>query len=259
MPWIAGIADAMTEDDDGKTISIYEIKASQDRNWTDNALLQIIMYALMLGKTWFRLHILNPFQNQKISYYFDTKQILSLRKELLKDVLIWNVNSYMAKTYPSTRNNKKLDVSNTLFLNIIKNDEGEITQASILNMLSPIKCEFIYSKYSSSGMQKTKEMSKQERFACESEISSDDILKELADILKSDMYKDKVIWSFDNYDDIIYTNSIKHFYNLKEFKDIIEYFKYAKNEELQYSADLEDSLFQNIFCLSYMFIQNYFV
>lgn len=259
MPWLAGVADAMTEDDDGKTISIYEIKASQDRNWTDNALLQIIMYALMLGKTWFRLHILNPFQNQKISYHFDTKQILSLRKELLKDILLWNVNSYMAKTYPSTRTNKKLDVSNTLFVNIIKNEEGEIKQASVLNMLSPIKCEFVYSKYSSSGMQKTKKMTKQEKFACESEMSSGDIEKELRELLHSEIYKDKVIWSFDSYDDIIYMNSIKHFYNMKEFSDIVEYFNYKKNDELQYSADLEDSLFKNIFCLSYMFIKNYFV
>jgi len=258
MPWIAGIADAMTEDTDGKTVSIYEIKASQDRNWVDNALIQIIMYALMMGKTWYRLHLMNPFQNQRISYYLDTKQILTMRKELLKDILVYNINSFMAKTYPESRTNKKMDVSKTMFLNIIKDEDGHITQASILNMLSPIKCEFIYSKYTSSGENKIKGMNKQERFACESELTEEDLLKELKEILYSKMNKDKVIWSFED-TDIICTNSIKRFYDLNEFQDIVDYFKYKKNEDLQYSADLKDSLFQNIFCLSYMFRQNYFV
>ena len=258
MPWIAGVADASTEDGDGKTTSLYEIKASQDRNWTENALIQIVMYALMLGKTWYRLHLLNPFQNQKISYYFDTKQILSLRKELLKDVLLYNLNSFMAKTYPESKNNKRMDVSKILFLNIIKDEEGNILQGSILNMVSPIKCDFVYSKYSTSGISKEKGMSKQERFACESELTSEDIKKELTDVLHSDMNKDKVIWSFDD-TDIIYTNSIKHFYDLKDFEELVEYLEYEKNKEIQYSADMNDSLFKNMFCLAFMFKKNYFV
>jgi len=258
-PWIAGVADAMTEDDDGKTTSIYEIKASQDRNWVENALIQVIMYALMSGKTWYRLHLLNPFQNQKISYYFDTKKILSLRAELLKDVLVYNINSFMAKTYPETKDKKKLEVSKTLFLNIHKDDDGNIKQASILNMISPIKCEFVYNKYVSSGLDKNKDMDKQQRFACESELSEEELLKELKNILHSEMNKDKVIWSFDSNDDIIYTNSIKHFYKLKEFDDIVKFFDYSKNEELQYSADLNDSLFRNLFCLAFLFKNNHFV
>ena len=249
----------MTEDNDGKTTSIYEIKASQDRNWVENALIQIIMYALMSGKTWYRLHLFNPFQNQKISYYFDTKKILSLRTELLKDVLVYNINSFMAKTYPETKNKKKLDVSKTLFLNIIKDKEGTIKQASILNMISPIKCEFVYNKYVSSGLNKNKEMDKQERFACESEMNEEELLNEIKTILHSEVHKDKIIWSFENHDKIIHTNSIKYFYNLNEFDDIVKFFEYSKNEDLQYSADLNDSLFRNLFCLAFVFTQNHFI
>ena len=214
----------------------------------------------MNGKTWYRLHLFNPFQNQKISYYFDTKQILSLRKELLKDVLVYNINSFMAKTYPDSKTNKKLDISKTMFLNIIRNERNEITQASILNMISPIKCEFVYSKYASSDSdEKTKKMTKQEKFACESTLTSDELEIEVKNILKSEMNKDKVIWSFDSIDDIFYVNSIKHFYKLDNFKDIVTYLDYKKNEELMYTADLEDSLFQNLFCVAYMFKKNYFV
>ena len=258
-PWISGVADALTEDEDGKTVSIYEIKASQDRNWVENALIQVIMYALMLGKTWYRLHLFNPFQNQKISYYFNTKKLVSLRKELLQDVLVYNINSFMAKTYPDTKDKKSLDVSNTLFLNIIKDEHGNIKQASILNMLSPIKTEFVYSKYASSGENKTKNMSKEDRFACESALSSDDIMKEVKDILYAEVHKNKVIWSFEDYNDIIFTNSIKSFYNLNSFDDIVNHFEYKRNEELMYSADFTDSLFRNIFCLSFLFSQRHFV
>jgi len=144
-------------------------------------------------------------------------------------------------------------------LNIHKDEEGNVKQASILNMLSPIKCEFVYNKYVSSGLDKSKDMDKQERFACESELSEDELLEEIKNILHSEVHKDKVIWSFDSHDDIIYTNSIKHFYDLKEFDDIVKFFDYSKNEELQYSADLNDSLFRNLFCIAFLFKNNHFV
>lgn len=259
MPWIAGIADAMTEDSDGKTTSMYEIKASQDRNWTDNALIQVIMYALMLGKTWYRLHLLNPFQNQKLSYYFDTKHILSLRKELLKDVLIYNTNCFMAKTYPESRSLSKLDVKNTMFLNILRDDKGSVLQASVLNMVSPIKCEFIYDKYVTSGSKKSKDMSKQDRFACESELSQEDVIKELDTILNSEINKSKTVWSFDGKCDFRETKSIKREYYVESFEEVVEILEYKKNEDLIYSADLKDSLIQNLFCISFMFKKNYFV
>ena len=258
MPYISGIADATAEDDDGKTMSLYEIKASQDRNWEDNASLQIIIYALCCGKTWSRLHLLNPFQNSKISYYFDTKNILSLRKELVNDILIYNTNSFMAKLYPLTKTNKKLVVSNTMFLNIMKNKDDNITQASIINMISPIKCEIVYNKYVSSGMKKTKNMLKEDKYACESSLTEEELIKELKNILYSEIHKDKIIWSFDT-TDIIYTNSISSFYDLKDFNDVVEYLNYKKNEKLNYSADLNDSIVRNIFCLSYLFLKNNFV
>jgi hypothetical protein len=34
--------------------------------------------------------------------------------------------------------------------------------------------------------------------------------------------------------DIIYTNSISSFYDLKDFNDVVEYLNYKKNEKLNY-------------------------
>jgi hypothetical protein len=104
-------------------------------------------------------------------------------------------------------------------------------------------------------------MSKEERFACESIISKDDLIKELNNILSSDINKDKVVWVFDNYDEIkTYTNSIKHFTNINNFNDIVTFLNYnTEIEKQRYFADLSDSLIQNIFCLSFMFLKYHFV
>jgi hypothetical protein len=263
MPYVAGIADAMTEDDDEKTTSIYEIKASQDRNWVDNALTQIIMYGLMTGKTWLRLHLLNPFQNSKESYYFDTKKILHLRQELTKDVLAWNLNCFMSKTYPDCKDNEKLEItkSGTVFMNVIKDASDNITQISLVDMISPIKCRYIYSKCVSSNNKKEKTMSKEERFACESELSKEDLIKEVTEILNSEIHKKKTVWSLDKYNNIKDNiQSVKEKYSdIKNFDNIVEYLGYKKNDDLPYSADLRDSLTQNIFTIAYMFKKNRFI
>lgn len=260
MQWVTGIADAVSEDEDGKTTSLYEIKASQDRNWKDNALLQIMCYALMTGKTWSRLHLLNPFQNEKVSYYFDTKNILHLRKEVIQDVLVYNTNSMMAKLYPTTKDKTKLVVSETLFLNIVKDEKGNLKQVSILNMLSPIKCELVYNKYVSSGLKKSKEMKNNEKYECESTLTENELIEELHKILNSEMNKNKTVWGFENYDKLkIKSKSIKEIYKIEKIEDIATSLNYKKNEDLKYSINLSDSFSQNIFCMSYMFFQNHFV
>jgi hypothetical protein len=254
------VADAITLDDDSKTTSLYEIKASQAQEWKDDALLQIMCYALMTGKTWSRLHLMNPFRNEKVSYYFDTKAILSLRKEVLNDILVYNTNSMMAKLYPTTKEKEKMDIENTLFVNLMKNKEGHVTQASIINMLSPIKCEILYNKYVTSGEKKNKDMSKEERFACESSISEEELIHEVNKILKLDIHRGKILWTLENYDELeLKTNSIVDTFDLNNFQDIVTSLNYRANEDITYAADFTDSFAQNIFCLSYMFLNHNFV
>ena len=260
MPYISGIADATAEDVDEKTMSIYEIKASQNREWLDDASLQIMIYALCSGKTWYRLHLMNPFQNTKITYYFDTKKILTLRKLLTNDILIYNTNSFMAKMYPITKENDKLGVSNTLFLNIIKDENKRIKQATIINIISPIKCEIVYDKFVANNLEKCKGMDKEDRYSSETELNEKELIKELKDILDSDMNKNKSIYSYTNncknIKDVI---CIKKIYNIKEFDEIVEFLQYKEKEELNYSADINDSLIRNIFCLAFMFLKNRFI
>ena len=79
-------------------------------------------------------------------------------------------------------------------------------------------------------------------------------------ILKLDVNKDKLIWTFETYKEIeIYTNTIKYFYDLKNFNEIVDFLEYKKDEDKTYSADFTDSFVQNIFCLSFMFLNNNFI
>jgi hypothetical protein len=208
------------------------------------------------------LHLLNPFQNSKESYYFDTKKILHLRQELTKDVLAWNLNCFMSKTYPDCKDNEKLEItkSGTVFMNVIKDASDNITQISLVDMISPIKCRYIYSKCVSSNNKKEKTMSKEERFACESELSKEDLIKEVTEILNSEIHKKKTVWSLDKYNNIKDNiQSVKEKYSdIKNFDNIVEYLGY-RNDDLPYSADLRDSLTQNIFTIAYMFKKNRFI
>ena len=124
MPWITGIADAVFyKKGVYDEVHLWEIKASIDPEWKDNALTQALTYALMTGKAWSRVTLINPFRNEKASYHFNSRNIMTLRNKVYKDAISWNLNCYLAKTYNS-RNIKTLDVNDIYFahLNYMKKE-----------------------------------------------------------------------------------------------------------------------------------------
>jgi hypothetical protein len=104
-------------------------------------------------------------------------------------------------------------------------------------------------------------MKKDERFACESEFSEEEIINELNEILNSNINKNKNVWGFENYSDIVDKDiySIKDEFELENVDDIIKSLNYVKNPELKYSLDTTDSFYCNILCLTFMFLNNHFV
>lgn len=116
MPWVTGIADAIftKKGAHGEEVNVWEIKASVDLDWKDNALTQAFLYSLMTGKSSTRITLINPFRNEKASYRFNSKKIMSLRNQVYKDVLVWNLNCYLAKRYNS-RNSSVLTVEDKYF------------------------------------------------------------------------------------------------------------------------------------------------
>jgi hypothetical protein len=267
MPWLTGVADTLVSkgirkgemEKEFKELTLYEIKASIDYEWKDDALLQVLMYALMTGKRYNRVVLLNPFRNEKFSYYFNSESILTLRNLLTTDILIYNFNCMMAKMYPQVKDNKELQeigVNDLIFLNVMK-DGDTITQVSLVQMLSPIKCDLIYNSYSK--LEKEIAENKIEKFRKESKVTEEEMLKEVNYILSSSQNKDKIILS--NLEDKKIKSKLSLFEN--EFKadedEVLDWLDYSKNEEKGFSLNWNDGL-HLLFCrLTYLFFHRKFV
>lgn len=122
MPWITGVADAIFthkvgDNNEYEECNIWEIKASISPGWKDDALTQALLYSLMTGKIWSLITLINPFRNEKVSFHFNSRKIMTLRDMVYKDTLCWNLNCYLAKTY-NTRNPLILDTNNCYFAHL---------------------------------------------------------------------------------------------------------------------------------------------
>jgi hypothetical protein len=93
---ITGIMDGFMVMNDKK--HIFEIKASIKPDWKEDAFIQAFIYAIQMGQSWFHLHLMNLFKNEYYEYiiYIDSG-VKHARNRLLHDVVIWNMNSFLAK------------------------------------------------------------------------------------------------------------------------------------------------------------------
>ena len=112
MKLLTGIADCIFTQE--KNLNVCEIKASAEMEYRDDALTQAMLYSLCTGQRYNSITLINPFRNDKITYRFDAKHIITLRELVYHDVLVWNFNCYLAKKY-NTRNKRTLRVSDKYF------------------------------------------------------------------------------------------------------------------------------------------------
>jgi hypothetical protein len=207
MNLLTGVADVIitknSELDEGKKhseITIVEIKASADREWKDDALTQAVCYSLMSGKLWSRIVLLNPFMNERVCYYFNSKKIHTLRNKIFEDIMTFNLNCMLAKNHDVLSKKPKLRVEDCLFIDVMKDDQGNEQGVSVIRMVSPIKCEVLLNKYVSEKEQEEEEMDvesfvniihkdsvnrRKQKLCQESEISLEKIKQEVRDIVAS--------------------------------------------------------------------------
>lgn len=276
MPWLTGVADAIiiNKIKENKTeATIIEIKASIDREWKDDAMIQALLYSLMTGKTWSKIILLNPFKNEKCEYHFNSKAIITLRNLVLQDILIWNTNCMLAKLNKSeerkVEEGDEIKSEETLFLNIIKEDR--IKQISLVGMLSPIKTELIYNSYSSIDKkeedeeEEEDEKKKIDKFSKEAKQSEKDIINDIKDIIFGNVYKKKKIFCNLSEGDInkIFGEDHKIFSLNQEFgldlDEMIEKINYQKKEDKAYSLKFKDGLEQVIGIITYIFLHKKFI
>ena len=238
MPHLTGISDVLfTKDGE---INLWEIKASVDTFWKDNALTQVILYSLMTGKSWSRLTLLNVFTNEKIYYHFNSKKIMELRNKVIEDIIIYNTNCYLSKNY-IVSNIKTFDCKNILFIDI-SYSYCSVSQISIIEMLSPTKSHMILNKYFKYNDSKKTRVEKLCNF---SEIKSNDAYDFINNFLSQSVYKNREIWMMNKIDKNI---KIKQstIYELIELEEPEKMMGYVENENLKFSLDYNDSLVTNI-------------
>lgn len=257
MPWVTGISDVMVTKNTGNDekynddITIWELKASVSFDWKEDALIQAILYALMTGKKWTRLVLLNPFRNEKCCYHFNMKQVMSLRELVMNDMLVWNINCYLSKN-AKTRG-KNLPVTNQLFLYMKKNEKGSFQQYSLFQFMSPTKIDLIQNVFIKNGEtdKKRKEMTKLEKLCQDTMSTETDALNLLYTTLHSSQYKDlNVYYSGDcrmDEDRYILVEEITG-YDIS----MLEELRYVKNEELKYEADFDDALVRGLTICAYL-------
>ena len=213
MPWVTGVADVVITSNaapyndrngkqvqpknDEKEITIWELKAVTDADWADDALTQAMLYALMSGKTRARLVLLNPFRNEKLSYYFNMKQIMELRNWVIDDVMAWNANCYLSKQIKAR--GKALNVTNQLFLSLQKGKTGEYQQYTLLQFLSPTKLDILSNVFLSSDEENEKN-EKRNKMTILQKLCNDTTttnitgLTNLQNLLNTPAYRDKKVY-----------------------------------------------------------------
>lgn len=226
MPWLTGVSDVLVEKEskENQEIEIWELKASVDMDWKDNALSQAILYCLMTGKNWTRIVLLNPFRNEVCRYYFNMKQIMSLRQLVINDILVWNTNCYLSKHKSNSNQTGKIIIHATQY------------QTSIITFLSPTKIDILYNemiKYENQSPRKS--LSKIQKLALEGK-DKEIIEKDIKDILDQKEFIDSEKFEEQTF---IHTD------------DILEALEYKKNEDLYYELDSNDSLVKCLCMASY--------
>jgi len=259
MPLLTGVADAIiTNRVEGQNnqqrdeVTVIEIKASMDFEWKDDALVQAMCYCLMTGKTWSRIILLNPFMNEKVSYYFNTKKILTLRDYLFQDIMTFNINCLLAKMTNVLTRKPKLRVENCVFVDISKDDDDSINQVSVIRMVSPIKTEVLLNKYikkENNSIAKDPERKNRSRY--ESEYTMSDFEKDINEIVNSPLYNaenELVVYSRE---EIPFISTDKQC--VMEIEEEIEIDEDDKEKNAMRKIEERDSLSKNMIYLSKLF------
>ena len=97
LPFMNGIIDIFYSPEKDM-IEIYEIKASKNREWKENALLQSILYGLCKKRKLFRVHLINVFSTKWSHYCIHFKEDLEMVLGRIRDDLqMYNLNCYLSK------------------------------------------------------------------------------------------------------------------------------------------------------------------
>lgn len=145
MPYLTGIIDVFVQNTEPfKTTTFWEIKASSIYDWENNALSQVMLYILMHVKSICTVVLVNPFQNTFIKYAIRIPNINTVRNKVINDILVYNANSYLAKSINEERKDC-IGISDSVFV-VSKMVGNECLHAVVCKLFSPTRIEILYNQ-----------------------------------------------------------------------------------------------------------------
>ena len=145
--YINGIIDVFYQPKDD-LVEIFEIKASKQREWKENALLQSLFYGLCKKKSIFRIHLINVFSGKWMHYYVNFKKDLHhVLQNITDDLQLYNLNCYLSKNRTIHNSVKKnFYIDNVYFLDGIYDiEKNEWNQLVLFEISSPTKISALFS------------------------------------------------------------------------------------------------------------------
>lgn len=145
--YMNGIIDVMYQPEDD-LMEIFEIKASKQREWMENALLQALFYGICKKRSILRIHLINVYSGKWMHYYVNFKKDLdSVLRQVINDLQLYNLNCYLSKNRTIHNSVKKnFYIDNVHFLDGKYNVEtNEWKQIDLYEMSSPTKISLLFS------------------------------------------------------------------------------------------------------------------
>ena len=142
-----GIIDVLYQPEND-LMEVFEIKASKQREWMDNALLQAIFYGICKKRSFFRIHLINVFSGKWMHFYVNFKKDLdTVLQCVTNDLQLYNLNCYLSKNRTIHNSVKKnFFVDNVHFVDgLFDNETNEWKQIDMYEMSSPTKISLLFS------------------------------------------------------------------------------------------------------------------
>jgi len=263
MPYLTGIVDMIATNksdiSDYNEQTIYEIKASCDYKWEDDAMTQALSYALMTGKTYSKIVLINPFRNAVLYYNFRPTKINTIRHYIYNDCAIYNITSYLCKHTSTPRLSiipHKIISGKTMFIGMDYDSAGILFHLSVFELFSPTRIDKVIDLFAHSDCVKTPQSVAMSKQALESTLTPEDLYSQLSLLIDSN--PNYIFYSYGKYEKV--SNHVLDLYplfkclvpeqdftfNLKETCSNVLGYSHVNDEKFFFTYDFDSAFFRTL-------------
>lgn len=149
-----GIIDVSCQQSENDLLEIIEIKASRQKDWLQQALLQAIIYGLCKHKSVFRVHLINVLSKSWKHYYVSFPEMKTILRSITDEIQLYNLNCFLCKNRCITEDRKNFQFEHVLFLDGRYDQETGWKELSLMEFVSPTKVVVLRSLFSKETIEK---------------------------------------------------------------------------------------------------------